>query len=296
MFARILLLVIFVLTACTPTSITISLGAPTATPTGTPTLPPPTATSTPTPDFTATAQVYATATAQAEATAQARAQATTQAILAEINANATAQARATAATATARANATATAQAATVATRNAMLAFVDALVAKADKPKRFPDGQLTSSQNVLTTYLIYKNFVLDMEFTNPADPKIHPWDLMLMFRLLSQDERYFLVLYSNASWALLSPGARLADRTTTERISSGTLPMMNVSPTGSNKVRFVAYENAGWLFVNGQFAGTMDLSKHRAAGELFVATGMIVGDNFPGLVMPYKNLVVSGLP
>lgn len=293
MLRLVLLLVTLMLAACSP--ITISIGAPTATATWTPTLPPPTATATATPDLTATAQVHVTATAQAEATSQAGVQATTAAILAQRNATFTAQAKSSDATATAQANATATVQAARVATKNALLAFVDALVAKADRPSRFTNGELTSSRKILNTDLRPKNFVVDMEFGNPADPKVHQWDLMFMFRYSSVENRFFLVLHSTGTWSLLYPGQRQADRTTTEVVSSGTMPTLNVSPTGSNKVRLVVYENAGFLCMNGELAGMMDLSKNPSSGELWITSGMMIGDDFPGLVMPYKNLVISGL-
>lgn len=299
MFRLILLLTMLMPAACSPTSITISLGAPpTATPTETPTSLP-TATPTSTPDLTATAQVQASATAQAQATADAQATARAQATTtAQAQATATAQARAsaTAAAATAQANATAAAQATAAATKNAFLAYVDALVQKAGKPVRLPDGQLNSANKSLPTDLSPKNFVADIEFSNPADPKIHPWDLMFMFRYSSVENLYLLVLYSNGTWSLLYPGQRQADRTTTERIANGNLPMMNLSPTGSNKVRLVVNENTAFLFVNGELAGMMDVSKNPSSGQLLISTGMMIGDDFPGLVMPYKNLVVSGLP
>ena len=296
MLRLVLLLVTLMLAACTPTSITISLGAPTATatPTLTPTLPPPTATATSTPDFTATAQAQASATAQAKATADAQAIATAQA-----QATATAQARmsATAVAVTIQANATATAQAGAVATKNALLAYVDALLQKGNKPVRLPDGQLGGgSSKSLYTDLRPKNFAADIEFGNPADPKIHSWDLLITFRYSSVENQYWLVLYSSGDWRLLYPAQRQADRTTTERIATGTMPTMNLSPTGSNKVRFVANENTGFLFVNGELAGMMDLSKNPSSGELLISTGEMVGDDFPGLVMPYKNLVITGLP
>jgi hypothetical protein len=60
-------------------------------------------------------------------------------------------------------------------------------------------------------------------------------------------------------------------------------------------VRFVAYENAGWLFINGELAGAMDLSKNPSSGELWITTGMMIGDDFPGLTLPYRNLVISGI-
>ena len=284
MFRVVLLLTALMLVACTPTSITISLGAPTATPTFTPTSLP-TATATSTPDATATAGAQASATAQAKATADAQATATAQA-----------RASATAAAATAQANATATAQAATAATKTAVLAYVDALLQKALKPVRFPDGRLDSTNNMLYAGLDPKNFVADIEFGNPADSKIHPWDLLFMFRRSSVETLYLLVLYSNGTWNLLYPGQRQADRNIMEAVANGSLPMMNLSPTGSNKVRLVVSENIACLFMNGELAGMMDVSRNPNSGQLFITTGQMTGDNFPDLAMPYKGVVVTGLP
>jgi hypothetical protein len=289
----VLLLALIALVACSPTSITISLGAPTATPTPTEMpLPTPTPTSIPTPNYTATAQVLATATTQAlaTATAQARATATTQAL-----ATATAQAGATAAAATTQANATATAHAGTAATKTALLAFIDALVAKAGRPNRIANGQLDSSNRTLNTEMSPKNFVADIEFTNPADAKVHPWDLTFLFRYSSVENRFTLVLDGAGTWSLNYPTQRLADRTIIESVASGTIPTMNLGASGANKVRFVVYEKAGFLLVNGDLVGMMDLSRNVSAGQLYIVTANMVGHNFPGLLLPYKNVVIADL-
>ena len=295
MFRLVLLLVVLMLVACTPTSITISLGAPTATPTFTPTSTPEVI-PTRTPDATAEAQATALVQARATEAAQSRGTATAAAATAQANATAQARASATAAVATAQANATATAQAATAATKTAILAYVDALLQKSLRPIRFPDGRLDGSHNMLYTNQSPKNFVADIEFSNPADSKIHPWDFEVRFRYSSVENRFILVLYSDGTWILLYPVQRQADRTTTERVANGTLPMMNLSPTGSNKVRFVANENTGFLFVNGELGGMMDLSKDPSSGELYFGTGGMIGYDFPELIMLYKGVVVTGLP
>lgn len=297
MFKPILTLGFLMLVACTPISISIgtpptATPPPTAIPTALPTVTA-TPTATATPDVTATAQALATATAQAQQTANAQASAT-----ANAQATATAQARAsaTSAAAIAQANATATTQAASAATRTAILAYVDALVAKAGRPWRNTNGKLEGQQKIFNTGLNLRNFVADIEFTNPADPKAHNWDLMFMFRFSSVEKRYFLLIHSTGVWQLMYPDERKADRTVVTTIAEGRLPTMKLGATDSNKVRLIVNEGTAFLFVNDAFTAMMDVSQHNSGGELMISTGMMMGDDFPGLSLQYKEFVVAGLP
>jgi hypothetical protein len=303
MYRAILLFAALMLVACSPTSITISIGA---TPTFTPTLIP-TVTPTQTPDTVATAQVEASVIAQtrsAEA-AQSRGTATAAAATAQANATgqaqaqatATAQARAsaTAVAATAQANATAAAQAVTAATKTALLAFVDALVAKAGRPVREPAGTFGAASrfNVSGNW---KNFVLDVQLSNPTDQGSHSWDYGFEFREPSRGKYLALVLRSDKTWALFVPEQSLADRITLTRLGSGTISQMDVSSTGSNKVRFVVYENAAFLYVNGEFVSAMDISVNPSSGELYMIVDFLIADSYGNPSIRFNNLSVAGLP
>jgi hypothetical protein len=257
--------------------------------------PSPTPTLTPTPtvwaEATATAQAAVTATAQAQTTATAQAQATT-----------TAQARAQAATATALAQRTATAQAqasattAAGATKTALLAFIDALVQKVgDKPYKLHNEKLAAPQTQFYTTLSLKNFVADAEFTNPADPAVHRWDYGFRFRFVGTDKYYTFILISDGTWRLNYPEKALAD-VIQVKSWGGKVGKMDLTPTGSNKVRLVVNENAAYLFVNGEFVTVLDVSTYNSGGSLFIGTAFMQGDDFPGLSVTVIDAVINGLP
>ncbi len=293
----ILLFAALMLVACSPVSITISLGAtPTPTLTSTPeVIPTWTSDATAEAERTAIAQTRAAEAAQSRAVATsaatAQANATTQARAAATNMTATAQAKATA---TAQANASATAQAA-AATKTALLAFADALIAKAGRPEREKEGEISETKWFWVNGN-WKNFVLDVQLFNPADPAVHPWDYGVEFRRPSKDKYLTLLLRSDKTWVLFHPERTTADSTILTRVSSGTVAPMDNSTTGSNKIRLVAYENAAFLYINGVFVSTMDLSVNLSAGELYLVTGFLTVDYFAGSIVRFKDLSVAGLP
>jgi hypothetical protein len=294
----VLLVIAIVASACQPTSITISLGQPTPTSTWTPT---------PTVDAAATAavQAAATTTAQAQATTNARATVDAQATAnAQANTTATAAAQATAtakanATETARIQATAAAQAAATATTQALVAAINAIADAAPaKPYVMKEETVTGkpSPYVTTFYpeLNMLNFVAEVQFFNPADPTIHPWDFGFFFRGSRQDE-YRLVIRSDKVWYLLLVDTNLPDAVDGKIITQGTVLNLNVATDGSNTYRLVVKDKLGFLFVNNQYTAAMDVSARLASGSFYIGTGMNKGANFPGLQLHFKNLNVKWL-
>ena len=189
----VLLVIAIIASACQPSSITISFGLPTPTSTWTPTpMVDAAATAAVQAGATATAQAQVQATTNARATADAQATATAQAAAtvttqAHATATAAAQASATAqanATATARVQATAAAQAAATATTQALVAAINAIADAAPaKPLIVREETIPGvASPYITTYnpaLDMLNFVAEVQFFNPADPKIHPWNFGL---------------------------------------------------------------------------------------------------------------------
>jgi hypothetical protein len=281
---RLFLLAALMLVACSPTSIVVSNSAtPVPIPIPTPTLLP-TVTATSTPDVIATAQARAGATAQAKATIDAQATAT-----ADANAMATLVARG----ATAQANATAT--------KNALLAYVDALVAKAGRWEREPQGTIGPNYQWAPSQwfrvaMSWKNFVLNVQFFNPADRTEHPWDYGFVFRRYDSENYYALLIRSDGTWNLYYPGTREADHRNTIRLGSGIIKGMDLSSTDSNQVRLVVNEKDAFLYVNGEFVSALDVSANLSPGELHVVTGYMNSDQFPGLSVRFKDLNAAGLP
>lgn len=277
------ILLVLLITACSGSGITVSLGAPTATPTATDT---PTSVPTATPNLEATATAQAQATAQASATARAVAFATGEALQ-----TATAQAQATA-----RFQATTTAAAQGTATAQAFVAGINSIAAGAKKFYGPAQGKLEGQNLFSDTTGYVRNFVLEVRFFNPGDRAVHPWDFALTFRYVSKYENYVLLLDSNGGWRLWKPDKGLADAIQMTRLASGLVPSMDLAPTGSNLVRVVVQDKAAHLFVNGQFVTTMDISVNNSAGDMAISTGNQYQTDFPGLSMRYQDLVVSSLP
>jgi len=258
--------VAIILAACAP--------APTPTPTPAPTAPP-------------NAQATATAQAQATVTAQAAATATTQAQ--------------SAATAQANANATAAAQAQATAVVQTIQQTVNALIQNSKKAFGPTDGTLEIVKDfrvpVVSTNLNLRNFVAEAQYFNPADPAIHPWDYGIQFREIGRVV-YIAIVQGNAAWqVVLTTGRNLPDgRAEVKEIGSGTLTNLDVSPNGSNQLRFVVQDKVGYFFVNGNYVATLDLSENNADGNILISSGNRLVNEFPGMSTRFKNFVISSLP
>ena len=56
-----------------------------------------------------------------------------------------------------------------------------------------------------------------------------------------------------------------------------------------NHLRVVAIEERGWLFVNGEFVSSLDLSAVTGAGDVAVITGAFTGNEVAGAVTRFEN-------
>lgn len=283
--------IILGLVACAPVTINISVGTtPTPNQPAAPTasLPPP---ATATPDTLATSAAQAQATGNAQATSS-------------VNVVATAGAQ-SAATAQAQSTARAQQTAAAAATLQGTLAFVEALVQKGNKAYGPTDGILDKPPEAtliktMPIGLFLRNFVAEAQFANPADGAVHPWDYGFLFRrgpggrcgasyrlYVSSDQKYRMTL---------ATGKTNPDQTCESKsVASGNVPL-NVSPTGSNAIRLVVQDKSAFLFVNGIFQASLDVSEVAEQGDVAVGTAFQIDHGFPGLATPFKGFLVSALP
>lgn len=278
----VLVIVLVLATGCGGTNVAQPSSTPTTLPTTTPDAP-----------ATATAQaaVAATSQVQASVTAQAAASATAQAV-----ASITAQAQGTA-----RAQQTA----ATAATAQALSAYLEALAQSAKKAYGPADGTLELKGNLTVpgvfTGVTIRNFVAEIRFFNPSDRAVHPWDYGLAFRRTDRPLRnaeYRLRVRSDETWTLVvSTGERNPDQTLkVTTVTRGSLKNLDTSPTGSNQLRVIVQDKAGYFFVNGDMISALDLSERNVEGDIWIGTGFGIDAQFPGLATRYKDFVVSSLP
>ena len=93
-----------------------------------------------------------------------------------------------------------------------------------------------------------------------------------------------MAVTSDRRWSLIA-----GDEPPREVIGSGTLKTFDIGAGGRNHLRVVAIKERGWLFVNGDFVSSLDLSAVSRAGYIAVITGAFTGDEVAGAVTRFKN-------
>jgi len=205
----------------------------------------------------ATAEVHRTATAMAIKTAEAKR------------------------TATAIAHATAT-----VASRNLIIADLEARKYLLIGPK---SGILEHNEDeYVETYRIadeVTNFVLEADFRNPYSSTYHDWDHGILFRDVGKNEQFRIILLSNKHWALIDHSSE-----STSFINDGDLRNLKLGADDKNHIKLIAYEEQGFLFLNNEFVSTLDLSGRLKAGSISLATGLYNGDELNGKNTGFENV------
>ena len=93
-----------------------------------------------------------------------------------------------------------------------------------------------------------------------------------------------MAVTSDRRWSLIA-----GDEPPREVIGSGTLKTFDIGAGGRNHLRVVAIKERGWLFVNGEFVSSLDLSAVSRAGYIAVITGAFTVDEVAGAVTRFKN-------
>ena len=131
------------------------------------------------------------------------------------------------------------------------------------------------------------NMIVEATFVNPYSGDSNDWDYGFIFREERGGPRIHLVVTSNKRWDLQWRETPSAD--TAHRLSSGNLHNFDTSAGGRNHLRVFATEERGWLFVNGVFVSTLDLSAVTGAGDILIITGAFTGNQVAGAVTRYED-------
>ena len=70
---------------------------------------------------------------------------------------------------------------------------------------------------------------------------------------------------------------------------------INVDPDGENHLRVIVIGDRGWLIINGEFTGELDLGAHRYAGRPAVMTGFFRADSIEGRATSFEGFTVSSI-
>ncbi len=134
------------------------------------------------------------------------------------------------------------------------------------------------------------NFVTKIVFQVPYASSRGSWDIGFLFRRSrSPRKHFFLVFDTYQHWELwlLNNGAYID-------IDSGSI-RLNTLLGQTNEILLVAYDNEGWLFLNGDFIAFLDLSDWTGAGDILPATGLL-GNEIPGETTRFTDFTVWRIP
>ena len=132
------------------------------------------------------------------------------------------------------------------------------------------------------------NIVVESTFVNPYSSNSNSWDYGFILRRERNDRAIHIVLTSDRNWSLAWRETPSSDN---QQLGSGTLSDFNTSAGGRNRLRVVAIGERGWLFVNGEFISTLDLSDVTQAGDVAVITGAYEGDEVAGAVTRFEDFI-----
>ena len=128
------------------------------------------------------------------------------------------------------------------------------------------------------------DIVVEATFVNPYSAASNKWDYGFILRKNRDAPFIQIVITSDRRWSLVA-----GDEPPREVIGGGTLRNLDTSAGGRNHLRVVAIKERGWLFINGEFVSTLDLSSVTGAGDVAVITGAFEGNEVAGAVTRFEN-------
>ena len=130
------------------------------------------------------------------------------------------------------------------------------------------------------------DIMVEASFVNPYSAASSNWDYGFILRQSATGRQIQIVVTSDRRWQLMWRETSSADN---QRVGGGTLETFDTSDGGRNHLRVVAIQERGWLFVNGEFISSLDLSAVIGSGDISVISGAFTGNEVAGAVTRFEN-------
>lgn len=136
----------------------------------------------------------------------------------------------------------------------------------------------------------FKNFILDTVFFTPKEVN-QGWDFVVHFRQNGENDHYRLIFMENGFKLVNWVGGRFD-----KSIISKSSPLINNEPESRNQIRLAVMNNGGYLFINGNYAGYLNLSLQQSAGLIAFCTGFYSNSGIDGNIIPVRSMRLWELP
>ena len=135
-----------------------------------------------------------------------------------------------------------------------------------------------------------RNFRITVNFEVPYSTKDGDWNFGFLFRNSGTDEFSYIALTHDGfyyHYSRVAGNDRLVD--------DGPIPNLKLNVGSTNSVTLIVIEERGWLFVNSEYAGDLDISESQAQGDLSIATGLFADSEVPGYSTRFANVSAQEL-
>lgn len=150
--------------------------------------------------------------------------------------------------------------------------------------------QLNNKVIVHNSNLSLRNFIVNIRFINPYDTSgTGKWDYGILFRNKYGNNQYRFVVFSNQSWTLLNSD-------TQTYIFSSNDKDLNAKAEEENLIWLIAIDKKVYLFINGIYTKSLDISAEPNMGDISPASGLFYGNLIEKRTTEYKDFMIWSLP
>ena len=131
-----------------------------------------------------------------------------------------------------------------------------------------------------------RNFQIRAEFEVPYSTQEADWNFGFLFRNSGLDDFSYIVLtHAGYYYHYL----RIAGND--HLVNDGIIHRWESAVGSINSIKLIAIEERGWLFVNEEYVGDLDISGSQSQGELSIATGLFSDSEVPGYSTRFSNVI-----
>ena len=136
------------------------------------------------------------------------------------------------------------------------------------------------------------NIVVEARFFNPYPTSEGTWSSGFLIRRTGGNANHRIYIHSDGDWYhYMSTGTAESS----QQLQRVPFTGIDTSSEGSNHLRLIAKGDEGWLFINGTFAGKLDLTGWDQSGDVIAATGLRTGDEVEGKATVFQDFSVWSL-
>lgn len=134
--------------------------------------------------------------------------------------------------------------------------------------------------------------IIEARFFNPYSTQSGSWSSGFVFRQTGANVVHIVVINSDGAWYHY---LRTGDVDTQQDLAAEYSNHINTTARGSNHVRIIANGSEGWLFINGEFVGNLDLSGLTGAGSVSAVGSYFQDDGLAGQSTRFGDFTIRSL-